>query len=263
MTNKNLNPFFSIVIPTLNEEIYLPLLLKDLSLQNLTDFEVVHVDGGSKDKTLEKAKQWENKLSLQTISHTIKNVSAQRNRGGSEAGGEWIIFMDADDRLPNSFLSDVKKQIDLAENNSQKRFDVFTTLIKFQDRPVLKNRITINFINFFLRNTAKTRKPISMGAMIGIRQEIFKKLRFNEKSKVSEDSIFVRDCIRSGWKYVVLTSPTYAYSMRRMESKGSVRTALKGLVMNLRYLAGDDFSEHNYGYEMLGGGAYDKDKEIK
>ncbi|MDP3442236.1 MAG: glycosyltransferase, partial [Ignavibacteria bacterium] len=84
MNEKKMNPRFSIVIPTLDEEICLPQLLKDLSLQSWTDFEVIHVDGGSKDKTLEKAKAWEDKLNLRTISHDVKNVSAQRNRGATE-----------------------------------------------------------------------------------------------------------------------------------------------------------------------------------
>jgi glycosyltransferase involved in cell wall biosynthesis len=258
MTDNILKPSFSVIIPTLDEEVYLPLLLKDLFLQSFTDFEVIHVDGGSSDKTLQKAKQWQNKLNLKTIVHNVKSVSAQRNRGASEANGNWIIFMDADDRLPKKFLAGIKQRIDQTENDPGKRFDVFTTLVNLtkNDRKELKNRITADSINFFLRLSYKTNKPLILGSMIGIRKEVFQKVKFDEKNKVSEDNIFARECVKSGWKYKVLTNPTYSYSMRRVQSKGLMKTATTGLVMNLRYLIGDNFSDSDYGYEMLGGSAY-------
>jgi len=52
-------PFFSIIIPCLNEEKSLPLLLKDLAGQTLQDFEVIVVDGQSQDKTVVKAEELE------------------------------------------------------------------------------------------------------------------------------------------------------------------------------------------------------------
>lgn len=262
MKDQKTNPKFSIVIPTLDEEVCLPLLLKDLAAQSWTDFEVIHVDGGSKDKTLEKAKKWESKLNLRTISHDVKNVSAQRNRGASEATGDWIIFMDADNRLPSYFLLGIEYRIEYAAQHPKKHFDVFTTLLHLNKDDIKdpKSRTSANFINVFLRTTGKTEKPMVLGSMIGIRKEIFRNIKFNEKSKVSEDSIFVKDCIKSGWEYVVLTSPTYAYSMRRVKSNGMIKTATSGFIMNLRYSIGDDFSENDYGYEMLGGSSYKKSK---
>ena len=256
-------PFFSIVIPTLDEEVCLPQLLKDLSRQSWTDFEVIHVDGGSSDSTLEKAKKWQDRLNLKSLSHDVKNVSAQRNRGASEARGDWIIFMDADNRLPSYFLVGIRYRIEYAERKPSRQFDVFTTLIRLsdKDKKVAKNRTSANFINLFLRTTGKTEKPMVLGAMIGIRREIFENIKFNVKSKVSEDSIFVKDCIAAGWEYVVLTNPTYAYSMRRVSSNGMLKTATSGFIMNLRYSIGDDFSDSDYGYKMLGGSSYDIDDD--
>ena len=255
-------PFFSIVIPTLDEEAYLPLLLSDLSLQTFDDFEIIHVDGGSKDKTIEKARQWQQKLDLRTFSHDIKSVAAERNRGACEAHGDWIMFMDADDRLPNSFLYDINKQLNICDGNPLKRFDIFTTLVKLNhlDRRDFQKRMVINFINFFLKNTSKTKTPIALGAMIGIRRTIFDKTKFDERNKVSEDSIFVKHCIEAGWRYVVLITPTYFYSMRRVNSNGAYRTIMTGFMMNFRYLIGDDFNKNDYGYKMLGGSAYSSKK---
>ena len=49
-------PFFSVVIPTLNEERYLPKLLGNLAGQIDRDFEVIVIDGHSKDRTIERAR---------------------------------------------------------------------------------------------------------------------------------------------------------------------------------------------------------------
>ncbi|MFH1244651.1 MAG: glycosyltransferase, partial [bacterium] len=51
-------PFFSLIIPALNEAKYLPLLLDDLSKQTFLDFEVIVVDGNSDDQTVAKAKSF-------------------------------------------------------------------------------------------------------------------------------------------------------------------------------------------------------------
>ena len=63
-------PFFSVVIPTLNEEKYLPRLLENLSKQTFSEFEVTVVDGSSEDETVKEAKKWQKKLDLQVL--TIK-----------------------------------------------------------------------------------------------------------------------------------------------------------------------------------------------
>ena len=52
----------SIIIPTLNEEKYLPLLLESIKKQNFSDYEIILADAGSTDKTLEIAKKYNCKI---------------------------------------------------------------------------------------------------------------------------------------------------------------------------------------------------------
>ena len=82
------NPHFSIVIPCLNEEKYLPKLLTNLEKQTLKDFEVIVVDGQSEDKTLAKATSFNNRLKIKTLKADKRNVSFQRNLGAKNAKGE-------------------------------------------------------------------------------------------------------------------------------------------------------------------------------
>ena len=82
MGQSDQTPFFSIVIPALNEEHYLPRLLLDLSKQTFQDFEVILVDAKSDDDTIGMAKQFEKKFGTLTILNSDKrNVAHQRNLG--------------------------------------------------------------------------------------------------------------------------------------------------------------------------------------
>src|SRR5258705_12413818 len=99
-------PFFSVIIPALNEEKYLPLLLQDLADQSTQDFEVIVIDGRSTDKTVENTLKFKKKLpSLTILSSKIRNVSVQRNLAAQKSNGKYLLFNDADNRLPKDFLA--------------------------------------------------------------------------------------------------------------------------------------------------------------
>lgn len=88
---------------TLNAAAHLPGSLDSLVGQDLRDFEVILVDGGSGDKTCELAA---NILESACIRHRIFVVPGSGiydaiNHGFSEAKGEWVYVMGADDRLLN------------------------------------------------------------------------------------------------------------------------------------------------------------------
>ena len=102
----------SIVIPTLNEEKFLPKLLDSLVVQTKKDFEVIVVDGHSKDKTVEKALSYKKKLPLRVISLKQPSLPVQRNAGANAAKGDWFIFIDADSIAMPYFVERVRSFID-------------------------------------------------------------------------------------------------------------------------------------------------------
>src|SRR3989344_7060609 len=103
-------PFFSVVIPTLNEEKYLPKLLKCLREQLDKDFEVIVVDGSSDDKTVERAE------GVKIIASKKRNVSYQRNLGAKAARGKWLVFLDADVSIPANYLSEMHNTLILRKD---------------------------------------------------------------------------------------------------------------------------------------------------
>lgn len=105
-----MSPFFSIVIPTKNRLSLLKECLDSVHDQILQDFEVIIIDDGSEDGTV----NWVNSLG----NHNIKIVpnlgierSCARNTGVSHARGEYICFIDDDDLIKASYLSDFKNAI--------------------------------------------------------------------------------------------------------------------------------------------------------
>ena len=84
-------PKISVVVPTLNEEAYIERCLKSLSAQNFPH-EIIVVDGGSKDKTVQIADEYADK------------VFVVRERGIAYARARLIYTTDADCYAPNCSL---------------------------------------------------------------------------------------------------------------------------------------------------------------
>lgn len=82
----------SIIVPTLNEEDFLEYLLKSLERQSCQNFEIIIVDGGSNDKTVQIAKKYNAKI----ITRQKTPEFESRNIGGKIAKGEILLFTSAD-----------------------------------------------------------------------------------------------------------------------------------------------------------------------
>jgi glycosyltransferase involved in cell wall biosynthesis len=94
---------FSVIIPTLNEEKNLGICFKSLMEQTYREFEVIIVDGGSQDRTVDMAER--NGFDILEVEKTRPHdVSAAKNEGAKHARGDILFFLDADMALkPNCF----------------------------------------------------------------------------------------------------------------------------------------------------------------
>jgi len=106
---RNGQPLVSVVIPTINEEKYLPRCLSSFSKQTFKDFETIISDGGSTDRTIEIARKFGAKI----IVIPRSTVTIARQKGTDAAGGKIIVGADADTVYPSKHLemivSDYKK----------------------------------------------------------------------------------------------------------------------------------------------------------
>ena len=98
-------PFVSIITPVYNSEKYLPVFFDSLLNQTFSDFEIIMVDDGSTDSSLENCLEYANKdKRIRVFSQGNSGVSASRNKGLDEANAEWVCFIDSDDYVLPNFL---------------------------------------------------------------------------------------------------------------------------------------------------------------
>ena len=98
-------PIISVIVPVYNAEKYLHECIESILSQSFTDFELILVDDGSTDSSPSICDEYSSKDAWLSSVHDInKGVSAARERGFRESKGDYICFVDADDRISRDYL---------------------------------------------------------------------------------------------------------------------------------------------------------------
>ncbi len=209
----------SIIIPTLNEEKYLPILIKEIKRQKLIEgYEIIVADAGSIDKTLEIAEKESCKI-------TSGGLPARgRNEGAKIARGDILLFMDADNiSLPENFLQDLltefkKRNLDVAS------FPIFP-------KGNFIDKIFYSFYNWFVFAVQNFSAWATNSILV--KKEIFEKVGgFDEEIKIAEDHYFAKMAKKFGRFGLIKTKPVLT-STRRFERDGRLKTYLKYLLAGL------------------------------
>lgn len=110
---------FSIIIPVYNLEDYLYRCLESVLNQDYNDFEIILINDGSDDNSLNIIEEFKNQYSskIKVISQVNQGVSSARNKGLQEAEGEYIIFIDGDDYIDSNHLSNILEYIGKSKNS--------------------------------------------------------------------------------------------------------------------------------------------------
>ncbi|MBM3257819.1 MAG: glycosyltransferase [Candidatus Nealsonbacteria bacterium] len=228
----------SIIIPVLDEEKYLPLLLKSIKKQNLVqDYEVIVADAGSEDRTIEIAKSF----GCRIIKGGLPAVG--RNNGAISAKGDLFLFLDADIVLSENFLEN-----SLSEFGKRKLAVASYCLI-----PRTKNFIfKIGFDIFYNKPIFLAQRFLAHGAMgILVKKEIFDKLGggFDETIKLAEDQYFARMASKFG-KFGIIKSAKIFITLRRFEQDGYLKTIFKYILCGFYLLFGKAFRSDALNYRF-------------
>lgn len=106
--------FFSVIIPLYNKAPYIAQAIGSVLSQDFSDYELVIVDDGSKDNSVEIAqKAMEGRENCRLLKQENAGVSMARNNGVAVAQGEYLCFLDADDWWEPSFLRGMAELIAL------------------------------------------------------------------------------------------------------------------------------------------------------
>lgn len=247
--------FFSVIIPTLNEENYLPKILSDFAKQRRKNFEVIIVDAASNDQTKFKALKFSKYFPLEFIDGKKQNVSFQRNLGVQKANGEFLLFLDADARVNTMFTGSL--YIDIF----RKKGSLFLPTLITEERS-RKNRVLFKLINSVIELSQSLTKPLSPGGSIFIAKKLFLELDgFKENLYISEDHNLVQRARKLGVKAKILKDIKVVFSLRRVKKEGQVMVLYKYLLALVYMLVNGEITSRIFMYEM-GGGRY-KNLKIK
>jgi glycosyltransferase involved in cell wall biosynthesis len=113
MTDKTHQPLVSVVINVYNGAAYIDEALASIASQSLADIEVIVVDDGSSDESLEIARKWEaNDPRFHVIAQENQGIYKAKNRGIRACSAPYIALMDADDVATRQRLEIQKAYLD-------------------------------------------------------------------------------------------------------------------------------------------------------
>lgn len=221
----------SIIVPTYNSADKLELCLESLLQQNYKDIEIIVVDDGSIDRTVEVINRYVQQDD-RVIGIHKKNggVSSARNEGLNRATGEYIMFVDADDTVERNYCEEMLKAIE----GSQAELAIcgYRTSIGEEVLPITSGELFISRVEEAFEQLYKN----SITCLCVPWNKIFKKESiykyFNETITWGEDLRFNLTFMEKINQVVLLGCPLYNYYLT--ESEKSLNKQINSMVKHLR-----------------------------
>ena len=196
-------------MPVYNAQAYLDSCIHSVLNQPFQDLELILVDDGSTDDSLQICRRRASDPRVRVISTENRGVSSARNTGLQHASGKWILFLDSDDSLLDGAL---ERLMAMATADTDLLIGTYTEDLPEPNRPLCERvsadslrTMTLDPINHRLLPDFYEVKPMSLCACWGklYRADVIRKndIRFHEALRLSEDTLFNLDylaCIDHG-----------------------------------------------------------------
>ena len=206
----------SVVIPALNEAENILSCLESVKNQ-YCEFEVIVVDGGSMDGTVDLVRP------QARVIRSEKGRAVQMNSGARLCTGEVLLFLHADSQLPPDGLFLVERVL------ADPRIVGGTFRLRFDSRKIL-----LRFITFFTRFKFRYFHYGDQG--IFVRRSVFERLKGFEEIPLMEDVDFLRRLRKTG--QLALLKQAVTTSARRFLEHGILRQQLLNTILVISYLLG-------------------------
>lgn len=217
----------SVIIPTFNEAHSLPQTLACLSRSSFS--EVIIVDGGSTDGTLNHAQEFCARGTAAQVITSSRGRARQMNEGAKLSQGETLLFLHADTHLPAQAGRIIESAL-TTRNAVGGRFNV-----RF-DNPSVWSRV----ISFFMNHRSRLTGIATGDQALFVRRQVFEQLGGFSEIPLMEDIEFSSRLQQAG--RTVALRDTVITSFRRWHTQGPLRTVL--LMWTLRFLYWIGVSPH-------------------
>lgn len=222
---------FSVVVPCYNVEKYLPQCIDSLCKQTLSDIEIILVDDGSPDNSGKICDEWAEKDNRIKVIHKPNGgVSAARNDGMAIAEGEYIIFCDSDDWLPENALETLynegkRTDADVVIGDVYKTFknkiklgQLYAKSFVTNDRSFIDKIIQCDFYRTYCPMPAKSGLAFGYGGPWnkGVKLDMLRKndIKFDVRVKgIFDDIIYTAHILANAKTVAYITTPIYYYRL--------------------------------------------------
>ncbi len=211
-----ITPQLAIIIPTLNEEHYIERTLLAVKAA-APEAEIIVVDGGSRDATVARARQYVSVL------QTKRGRGGQLNAGVAATQGEILLFLHADTILERAGIQELLRAMQETEITGG------AFRMRFDDSRPLYHQISANVTRRSLKS-----KSYTGDQGIFTRRSIFEQLRGNRDWPFMEDVDYSERMSRAG--PVLLLASEVETSARRHRRWGLLRTQLTVVIIRILYL---------------------------
>ena len=215
------NDLISIIIPVYNSGLFIAKCLNSLINQTYTNIEIICINDGSLDNSLDVLKKYQKKdKRVKIIDKENAGVSAARNDGLKFASGEYITFVDADDWLEENAIEILyntlkREKVDVVRGNYYVNYSYDDN--KFLDTGNLAElgnlKISTNDKNFdslVIDRLLDGRLPCFIWLLL-IKKSVLKDIFFKEDIKYMEDTIFYNELMNKINSIYFLDKPLYHY----------------------------------------------------
>ncbi len=219
----NYEPKISVIIPVYNAEKYIRIAIQSILKQNFLDFEIICIDDGSIDNSLNICKE-EARHDDRIIVLEQKNqgVSSARNKAIKTAKGKYIIFLDSDDYYADNSLNTMYNDIEEADIDAviyNHFYDYNGKIIKRAGR-LKTGAYKFDDVSKFILDDG-TMTGILFGSACGViyRAKTLKdnKIYFNEQLSFNEDGIFNIEFLKQAPKFIYC-GEKHLYAYRQYKS---------------------------------------------
>lgn len=237
-------PIISIIIPVYNAAKHLHQCIESIIAQTHRDWELILVNDGSKDDSLNICREFATKDSrIIVIDKLNGGVSSARNRGLDEARGEWITFVDADDWLDTDAL---KIYLEALQRTNA---DIVKTGYRFHHPmgitgKAIDKEVVLTDKSDILALLQETGYYAFVCNML-VSARIARFLRFDEATPWLEDHFFGYECIFRANKVTLLPKMVYNYRINEGDTLSGVfdpfvigYSARKDMEYKLKILSG-------------------------
>lgn len=221
----------SIIVPIYNAESTLKKCIDSILTQSNHDFELILVDDGSKDASPAICDEYARKDSRIRVFHKPNGgVSSARNVGLDNAQGEWVTFIDSDDKISCGYLDDViEHKEDMIIKGYKRRFGK-TIIESLSTQDIITNSF-LDFVSSYITSSL-LRGPVYKF----YKKNILNNLRFLTDMKIGEDAWFVFNYLARCMTFALSNQGTYFVSVDERPDDVKYAITVDYAVQSLNYL---------------------------